>query len=440
MPERHRPQGYMSTGLLKAAERAKRDPNAQFNSLAHLIDEKALLRAFQRIKKDTAKGVDGIGKEEYEQNLEENLRRLHERMVEKQYRHQPIRRVHIPKAPGKTRPIGISCIEDKIVQGALREVLEAIYEQDFLPCSHGFRPKRSAHDALRAVDQMVVREGTEWILEADIKAFFDSIDRVKLREMLRKRVVDGSILRLIGKCLKVGVLEGEEFSKPDEGTVQGSIISPLLGNIYLHYVLDQWFEDEVGPTLWGRARLIRYADDFVIGFERKDDAENVLKWLTERMAEFGLELHPDKTRLVPFGKPREGREKPANFDFLGFTMFWRRGRRGGWTMAMKTRKASLRKALRAIGDWCQRHRHLSLKEQHAALVSRICGHYNYYGVNGNFRGLANLLHQVKRIWIKWLRRRSQRGRRLTWERFGKYLKQFPLPRPQIRVRIWGSSS
>ncbi len=439
MTERPRPQRPMSTGLLKVAERAKRDPKAKFNSLAHLIDERALKRAFQKIRPGTAVGVDGVGKEEYAKNLEANLKGLHERMVGKKYRHQPIKRVHIPKDKGKTRPIGISCIEDKIVQGALREVLETIYEQDFLPCSYGFRPKRSAHDALRAVDGMVMREGVEWILEADIKSFFDSLDRAKLREILQERIVDGALIRLIGKCLKVGVLDGEEFTTSDEGTVQGSIISPLLGNVYLHHVLDQWFENEVRPKLEGHARLVRYADDFVIGFQRKDDAEKVLRWLTGRMAEFGLTLHPEKTRLLSFAHPGRGRGKPSTFDFVGFTMYWRRSRRGIWAMAMKTRKASLRKALNAFSDWCRRHRHLPLKEQHAALASRLNGHYNYFGVNGNSRSLANLLHQVKRIWLRGLRRRSQRGARLTWERFAKYIKRFPLPKPQIRVRIWGSS-
>lgn len=433
----------MSPKLSKVAERAKRDPNARFNSLAHLIDEAALKRAFRRIRKGAAVGVDGITKEKYEQNLEDNLRDLLERMKSKRYRHQPIRRVHIPKAPGKTRPIGVSCIEDKIVQGALAEVLGAIYEQDFLPCSYGFRPKRSPHDALRAVDRMAMREGTKWILEADIQAYFDSIDRSKLREMLQKRVADGSLMRLIGKCLHVGVLDGVELSKPDEGTAQGSIISPLLGNVYLHYVLDLWFEHEVKPTLFGRARLIRFADDLVLGFESKDDAERVRVWLTRRMAEFGLTLHPDKTRLVPFGRPRKGAtggKGPATVDFLGFTLFWRRSRKGWWTLGMKTRKARLRRAIGALEDWCRSHRHLSRMEQHAALVRRINGHFNYFGVNGNYSSLARLRHQAERVWFKWLRRRGQRGKRLTWERFRAYLEVFPLPEPKIRVRIWATTS
>lgn len=432
----------MSPGLLKVAERAKRDPVARFNSLAHLLDEVALERAFHRIRKDAAVGVDDITKEGYGQQLEKNLRELHERLKSMKYRHQPIRRVHIPKADGKTRPIGISSVEDKIVQGALREVLEAIYEQDFLECSYGFRPNRSAHDALRAVNQMS-REGITVILEADIQAFFDSIDRRKLLELLQIRVADTPLLRLLGKCLHVGVLDGEEFSKPGEGTAQGSIISPMFGNVYLHYVLDLWFEHEIKPRLKGHARLIRYADDFVIGFESEEDAARVLEVLKKRMAKYGLTLHPDKTRLIPFMRPRfaqSGRSGPGTFDFLGFTMYWRRTRRGGWALGMKTRKARILKVLQNLGDWCRRHRHLPLKDQHAALTRRLRGHFQYFGVNGNIRSLRQVLHRVRRLWLKWLRRRSQRGQRLTWKRFSAYLRAHPFPAVRIYVQIWGAQS
>jgi RNA-directed DNA polymerase len=432
----------MSPGLLKVAERAKRDPDARFNSLAHLVDEAVLGRAFQRIRKDAAVGVDGITKEQYGQHLEENLRGLHERLRSMRYRHQPIRRVHIPKAGGKTRPIGISSLEDKIVQGALREVLDVVYEQDFLECSYGFRPKRSAHDALRAVNQMVSREGIEVVLEADIQAFFDSIDREKLLELLQIRVADPPLLRLLGKCLHVGVLDGEEFNRPDEGTVQGSIISPMLGNVYLHYVLDLWFERDIKPRLKGHARLIRYADDFVIGFARPDDAARVLEVLHKRMARYGLTLHPDKTRLIPFQRPvsrENGRSGPGTFDFLGFTMYWCRTRRGGWRLGMKTRKARVQRTLTSLGDWCRRHRHLPLKDQHAALSRRLRGHYQYFGVNGNSRSMNTVRHRTQRTWLKWLRRRSQRGDRLTWERFRAYLQAHPLPPSRICVQIWAQA-
>ena len=429
----------MSPGLLKVAERAKRDPDAKFNSLAHLMDEVALERAFTRIRKDAAVGVDGISKEEYGQRLEDNLRELVGRLKAKRYRHQPIKRVHIPKANGKTRPIGISCTEDKIVQGALREILETIYEQDFLECSYGFRPNRSAHDALRAVDQMVFREGATVVLEADIQAYFDSIDRKKLLELLQIRVADPSLLRRIGKCLHVGVLDGEEYNKPNEGTAQGSIISPMFGNVYLHYVLDQWFEDEIKPRLKGRARLIRYADDFVIGFERQDDAERVREVLHKRMAKYGLTLHPDKTRLIPFERPPKGANgasRSGTFDFLGFTLYWRKTRRGHWTLGMKTRKAKVRKFLNELRQWCRSHRHHPVRDQHASLSRRLRGHFNYFGVNGNARSMQQVRHQTERIWLQWLRRRSQRGNRLTWQRFSAYLRAHPLPHPRICVQIW----
>jgi RNA-directed DNA polymerase len=427
----------MSPGLLKVAKRAQQHPEARFNSLAHLIDEEALGRAFQRIRKDAAVGVDGITKEEYGRQLESNLKELHGRLKAGRYRHQPILRVHIPKAPGKTRPIGISTLEDKIVQGALREVLEAIYEQDFLECSYGFRPNRSAHDALRAVDRMVSREGIAVILEADIQAFFDSIVRKKLVEMLQIRVADPPLLRLLGKCLHVGVLDGEEFDEPGEGTAQGSIISPMFGNVYLHYVLDLWFERDIKPDLKGRARLIRYADDFAFGFEREDDAVRVLELLKERMAEYGLTLHPDKTRLVPFARPcTNGGSGAGTFDFLGFTMYWRKTRRGGWRLGMKTRKARLQRVLQNLSDWCRSHRHLPLVEQHAALTRRLRGHYHYFGVNGNSRSLKQVLYRTRQICLKWLQRRGQRGRRLNWKRFCAYLDVYPLPPPRIYVRIW----
>jgi group II intron reverse transcriptase/maturase len=250
----------MSPKLLKVAERAKRDPQGRILSLARLIDGPALERAFDRVRKDAAVGVDGVTKEQYAQELERNLRDLHERLRTKRYRHQPIRRVHIPKEQGKTRPIGISTVEDKLVQDALREVLEVIYEPVFLDCSYGFRTGRRAHDALRALNRMLFDREASWIIEADISSYFDSLDRTRLEEMLRLRVADETLLRLVGKCLRVGVFDGTEYSEPDEGTVQGSTLSPLLGNVYLHHVFDLWLETEVRPRLRGRMRLIRYCD------------------------------------------------------------------------------------------------------------------------------------------------------------------------------------
>jgi RNA-directed DNA polymerase len=438
MPTTQMADRFMSPGLLNVMERAKRDPQVRFLSLAHLIDEEALGRAFGRIRKDAAVGVDGITKEQFGAELEDNVRSLHHRLRTMTWRHQPVRRVHIPKEKGKTRPIGISSIEDKVVQEAVREVLQAVYEPVFLEGSYGFRPRRSAHDALRALNRPLNGGEINWILEADIESFFDSILRKMLMEMLQERVADTSLLRLVGKCLHVGVLDGAQYSEPDEGTAQGSSLSPLLGNVYLHHVLDQWFEHVVRPRLQGKAFLVRYADDFVIGFERQDDAKRVMDVLGRRFEKFGLRLHPGKTRLLPFARPSRGQTSgkgPATFDFLGFTLYWRRSRGGSWVPAFKTRKARLRRAITAVADWCRRHRHLPVKEQHAALVRRIDGHCNYFGVNGNARCMAMLIHHAARAWRQWLGRRSQRAR-MTWARFKDLLRSFPLPRPTIRVQIW----
>ena len=428
----------MSPGLLQVVERAQREPEGRFHALAHLIDMPALERAYRRQRADAAVGSDGVTKEQYGQALEVHLQDLHARLKAKRYRHQPIRRVHIPKAQGKTRPIGISAFEDKVVQDAVREVLEAIYEQDFLDCSYGFRPGRSAHDAVRTLERSVHRGEVRWIFEADIVSFFDSLDRTELKKMLEVRVADGSLLRLIGKCLHVGVLDGEAVVEPELGTVQGSVLSPLLGNIYLHYVLDRWFATEVKPRLRGQTTLLRYCDDFIIGFEREEDARRVRVVLEKRLERFGLTLHPDKTRLLPFWRPpttQQSGQGPATFDFVGFTFYWRRTRTGHWRMGCKTRRASLRRAKQAIYDWCRHHRHQSVEAQHAALSRRLRGHFNYFGVNGNFQSLLRLVGATKRAWYKWLCRRSQR-KRLTWERFTDFLRQRPLPRPRIMVRIW----
>lgn len=429
--------GSVSPGLLMVAERAKKNPRERILSLCRFVDAAALARAYGRLRQDAAVGVDGVTVEQYGQRLEENLAELHAKLKAGQYRHQPIRRVLIPKDKGKTRPIGISSVEDKIVQGALREVLETVYEQDFLDCSHGFRPLRGAHGALRALHREVRAGWVRFILEADIVSFFDRIDRAKLMTMLRERIADESLMRLVGKCLHVGVLDGAEYSEPDVGTAQGSVLSPLLGNIYLHNVLDQWLERDVKPRLRGRCVLVRYADDFVIAFESQDDAERVMDALHRRMEKYGLALHPEKTRLLPFSPPSGDDGKgSATFDLLGFTLYWRRLRRGGWAMWCRTRRARISRAIKAAADWCRRHRHRQVKEQHAALVRRVQGHFNYFGVSGNVESLSRVLHGVRRVWKKWLHRRSQRAR-VSWERFLEIEERFPLPQPRVVVDIWG---
>ena len=429
----------MSTGLRKVAERAKREPAARFHSLAHLIDEELLAGAFARLRSAAAVGVDGITKEQYGQDLQNNLHGLHERLKAMRYRHQPIRRMHIPKEKkGQTRPIGISATEDKVVQNALREVLEAVYEPIFKDGSFGFRPGRSAHDAIRALIRAVNEGEANWILEFDVVSFFDSVRRSQLLEMLQERVADGSLLRLIGKCLHVGVLDGEKFTEPSEGTVQGSTLSPLLGNVYLHTVLDRWFAEEVRPRLRGKATFIRFADDGVFGFERQDEAQRVLAVLSKRMEHFGLTLHPEKTRLLDFRRPERSRgegRSPTTFDFLGFCWYWQRTRFGNWAARCKTRRVRLARAIQRVSVWCRENRHLPVAQQHEALRRRVQGHINYFGVNGNMVSLRRFVHQVQRSWFKWLNRRSQRAR-LNWERFSDLLQDLPLPKARVVVSIW----
>ena len=315
--------------------------------------------------------------------------------------------------------------------------LDTIYEQDFMDCSYGFRRGRSAHDALRSLDAAAYRK-VNYILEMDIVSFFDSVDRIQLREMLRERVADGSLLRLIGKCLHVGILDGEQYSEPETGTAQGSVLSPMLGNIYLHYVLDRWFETHVKPRMGGHALLIRYADDAVMGFETREDAERVMKVLGKRLGRYGLQLHPDKTRLLPFQRPYRGQRSgkgPATFDFLGFTIHWRRTPWGKWELACKTRRVRLTRSIKAVYDYCRRHRHEAIKEQHAALTRRLRGHFNYFGVSSNRSCVHTLVHHTERAWFKWLCRRSQRAR-LTWKRFKDLRRDFPLLRPKVFVNLW----
>jgi len=431
----------MSPKLAKVAELARKDPQLRLRALAHVIDEAALAHAFHRLRKDAAVGVDGITKERYDENAAENIRSLHERMKTQRYRHQPIRRVYIPKANGKKRPLGISCIEDKIVQSALTEVLTAIYEPVFMDCSYGFRPGRNAHEAIAALYTAASSGGAAWVLEADIEAFFDSIQRDLLMDMLRERIDDDSLLRIVGKCLHVGVIDGDEYSDPDSGTAQGSVLSPMLGNVYLHHVLDEWFKREVQPRLHGKATLVRYADDFAISFANREDAERVLQVLPRRFERYGLRLNPDKTRLVPFRRPRggTGSDDPGTFTFLGFTWFWARGKKGQWGIRVVTREGRMRSAIAAISEWCRRYRHHPVREQHIGLKRRLQGHFNYFAVDGNSERVWTLRYRATRLWHKWLTRRSQRSR-MTWTRFQVLLEAMPLPKPRMKNLLWSKAT
>jgi group II intron reverse transcriptase/maturase len=345
-------------------ERAQREPEGRFHAL-RISDRCARpRRAYRRQRANAAVGVDGVTKEHYGQTWEANLQELHARLKAQRYRHQPIHVFTSPKPRGKTRPIGHSAFEDKVVQDAVREVLEAIYEQDFLGCSYGFRPGRSAHDAVRTLEQIVHRGEVRWIFEADIVSFFDSLDRTELKKMLEVRVADGSLLRLIGKCLHVGVLDGEAVVEPELGTVQGSVLSPLLGNIYLHYVLDRWFATEVKPRLRGKTTLIRYCDDFIIGFEREEDARRVRVVARQAAGRFDWPCTRTRTRLLPFLASATGQQSgkgPATFDFLGFTFYWTRTRTGLLADGVQDSAGEPETAKQALYDWCRRHRHQPLR-------------------------------------------------------------------------------
>ena len=430
----------MSTELSRLSELAKADKTTRFLSLAHRLTPVALVAAFEGLRKDASAGVDEVTYREYEQDVWVNVAALHHRLVSHQYRAQPLRRVYIPKENGKQRPISIPALEDKIVQKATVTVLNAIYEQDFLPCSYGFRPGLSPHDALDAIGRTLCRGPMAYVLEADIQSYFDAIVRSQLMAFVERRIGDRSILRLIRKWLHVGVVEDGRLLVTETGTGQGQVISPLLANIYLHYVLDEWFEHEVKPRLRGIAAEIRYADDFILCFQYREDAERVLEVLSKRFAKYGLTLHPEKTRLLAFGRSalpsRSDAPRPATFDFLGFTHVCARSRRGRFTIHVRTIRKRLRRSVKAVAQWCQQHRHDPVENQAAALNAKLRGHYQYYGRPTNYRSLWRFYRLVRRLWHKWLNRRT-RGKRLDWDTFQQLLNRHPLLRPRI-CHAWAS--
>ena len=425
--------GSISTRLVRIAELARKHPERAFMSLHHVIDVAWLREAYRRTRKDAAVGVDGQTAEEYARNLGVNLEGLLGRFRAGTYRAPPVRRVHIPKGDGRTRPIGVPTFEDKILQRAVAMLLESVYEQDFHPGSYGFRPGRSAHDALATLWDGLMSMRGGWVLEVDIRSFFDTLDHGVLRRFLDERVTDGVIRRAIDKWLKAGVLEHGAVTHPDEGTPQGGVISPILANVYLHEVLDRWFESDVKPRLRGHAFLVRYADDFVIAFEREADARRVMSVLPKRFGKYGLALHPDKTRLVNFTRPRRGGSSggdgPGSFDLLGFTHHWALSLKGNWVIRRRTMRSRLARAIRRIWEWCRDHRHMPIAEQCKALGQKLRGHYGYFGITGNYEALERFHEAVKRAWRKWLGRRSQRGR-IRWKRFDQLLSHYCLPPPR----------
>ena len=361
-------------------------------------------------------------------------------MINGQYRAQPLRRIYIAKEDGRQRPISIPSLEDKIVQKAVVELLNSIYEQDFLGCSYGFRPGRSAQDALDEVGRIICRRPIGYVLEADIRGYFDAIVREKLMEWMGKRVSDGQIRRLIGKWIHVGVIDEGRLRVTETGVGQGQVISPLLANIYLHYVLDDWFETTVKPRLKGEAYEVRFADDFILCFQYREDAEKVLEVLTKRFEKYGLTLHPEKTRLIEFGRQaltkseKPGGTKPPTFDFLGFTHLCKRSRNGKFTIHLRTMRKRLRRSLAEITAWCREHRHDPVEEQQKVLNSKLRGHYQYYGRPTNYRCIWQFFRGVRKSWQKWLNRRT-RGNSLNWDKFENLLRCHPLLLPHI-TRSW----
>ena len=427
--------GSISTKCRQIAELAKRNHDMKLWSLSRHIDIDWLKEAYRRTRKDGATGVDHQTADEYAKDLEGNLHSLLARAKTGTYRAPPVRRAFVPKGDGaEQRPIGIPTFEDKVLQRAAAMLLEAVFEQDFLDCSYGFRPGRNPHTALEQLWQQGMKMAGGWTIEVDIRKYFDTIDRQLLQGILRQRVADGVLLCLIGKWLNAGVMDKGQLQYPEAGTPQGGVVSPILANVFLHEVMDKWFTSDVKPRLKGRAFLVRYCDDLVMMFECEEDARRVMAVLPKRFGKFGLTLHPDKTRLVPFGSPnRRGLQRPGTFNFLGFTHYWGRTRRGLWSIQRRTASDRFTRALRRISEWCRKNRHEPIRAQQRELNQKLRGHYGYYGITGNSVALRRFRNGVDETWRRWLARRSQQG--MSWERFDRLRSTFPLAAPHARHSV-----
>jgi len=430
------PGKALSTELNRLSGIAARDTKAKFTSLAHLLTEDFLKESYRELNHQAAAGIDQVSYASYGEKLDQNIGDLVNRLKEKRYRAYDVRRVWIPKPDGRVRPLGILVLEDKIVQRGVAKIISAIYEQDFLDVSYGFREGLNGHDALKALELSIMRSGINYLVDVDIKGYFDHVDHKWLIRMIRERIVDRTILRLIGKWLRAGVLEEGKRVRNEVGVPQGGVISPLLANIYLHYVLDLWITRKVRKELAGRIYLIRYGDDFVIGCTERGDAQKVWEILPDRLKQFGLELSAGKSRLIEFGKRAylERKEKGGGldtFDFLGFTHYMTRNRRGGVKLGRKTIGKRYRRTLVALNDKLRRLRNLlPFRKLHRYLGQVLKGYYNYYGFAGNMATLNQFAYVVERMWYKWINRRSQR-KSFNWKEFQGLLKRFPLPRPRI---------
>ena len=433
----------MQTKLNLLSEFAKRDEKGRLDNLAHLLSEENLKECFKMLKKGKAAGVDGVDVEDYGKDLESNLRDLVTKMKAQSYKPQPVRRTYIAKANGKLRPLGIPAVEDKIVQRGIARVLEAIYEVDFLDFSYGFRPHRSCHQALKRLDQVIMTQPINHIIDADIKGFFDQVDHEWLMKFLGVRIGDQNFLRLIKRFLKNGYMEEGKLHPSDEGTPQGGVVSPILANVYLHYALDLWMEKVVKPECRGVVEIIRYADDFVICVQYKDEAIKILAALKERLAKFNLELAEDKTRLIEFGRfAKQNAEikdqRAATFNFLGFTHFIDKTRKGGFKLGRTTGRKKLRTKLKQMNEWLKASRNMFvIADIWKTLRAKLRGHFQYYGVSGNIRAVQRFEKQTKRMILKWLNRRSQK-KSFNWESFTAYLERHPLPTAKIHHDFYTS--
>lgn len=419
----------ISTKVQKIAKQAEDYPQGVFTTLAHNMDVDFLREAYRQTRKNSSPGIDGVTAKEYGEDLEENLKELHERLKSGRYKAQPVKRAWLEKDNGKKRPIGKPAFEDKIVQRAVAMLIEPIYELEFHDFSHGFRKGRSQHQALKELRENLIKHGINWILIADITGLFDNLDHGILREFIKRKMNDGALIRLIGKWLNAGVMEKGEISYPEAGTPQGGVISPILSNIFLHYVLDDWYVREVKPRLKGRSFMIRWADDFIIAFENKSDAERVMKVIPDRFRKYKLELHPDKTQLINFARPatEEDRKETGTFDFLGFTYYWGKGFKRCWAIKKKTSRKRLTRFMKRTWQWCKENLHEPIKEQYKTLSSKLRGFYQYFGIISNYKALEKAYYFVLQAWAKWLSRRSSKGKVHIDELKNKY----PLPMPRI---------
>ena len=419
----------VQTKLQAIAVKAENQPGYRFRNLYGMLNEEMLKDSWQYIRKDAACGVDRISAEEYKQNLDENIHQLVENLKKKRYRAKLVRRQYIPKGNGKLRPLGIPATEDKLLQLAVKRILEAIYEQDFLGSSYGYRPNIGAHDAVEKLTYELQFGNYNYVVEADIKGFFDNIDHEWLLKMLAERIDDKALLRLIEKWLKAGVLDTDgKVIRPETGTPQGGIISPILANVYLHYVLDVWFEKVVKRHCKGKSCIIRFADDYVCAFENQSDAQRVYEVMGKRLGKFGLELSAEKTRVISFS-PNEKSGKNS-FDFLGFEFRWGTDLKGKAHVKRRTARKKLRNSMKRFNEWCKENRHLRLPELFSRLNAKLRGHYNYFGVIGNYLSLEQFYYHVQKMLFKYLNRRGQR-RSYNWEGFNQLIEQFQLVKPHI---------